>query len=372
MVTSSGTSYSYDGNSLRVKKVSGATTTVYIFSGTKVIAEYVNSSLGKEYIYSGSGLLATIESGTTKYHHGDHLSVRVTTDTSGNVVAQQAHYPFGESWYQGSGGTKWQFTSYERDAESGNDYAVFRYHINRLGRFSSPDPIADAIGDPQSLNRYSYVRNDPADLIDPSGLRCVVWFNYVRWGGIPDVIPGGWVLASVDTLCFADPVPPDERPTRQRRDQGDKPQPPTPRPPSRTIEVNRCAAELANTLSISALTGTQNVPIVGTALSNSVSSVSQLAFGPDRPKGARGSAVTTGAGPVLQKSAQAAGGIEVNRGFQSLFTTIAPTTLGRTAVGSVAVNLLEGVGSFLGAIFRPQLVYDTGVYVGALVVCAQQ
>ena len=82
-----------------MKKVSGGTTTVYIVSGTKVVAEYVNgaapASPTREYIYSGGQLLATIEGGTTKYHHSDHLSVRVTTDTSGNVLGQQGHYPFG-------------------------------------------------------------------------------------------------------------------------------------------------------------------------------------------------------------------------------------------------------------------------------------
>jgi hypothetical protein len=40
---SSGT-YTYDGNNLRVKKVSGGTTTVYIFAGSKVIAEYQNGA----------------------------------------------------------------------------------------------------------------------------------------------------------------------------------------------------------------------------------------------------------------------------------------------------------------------------------------
>src|SRR2546425_10435372 len=72
----------------------------------------------REYIYSGSTLLATIEGSTTKYHHADHLSVRVTSDTSGNVLGQQGHYPFGEQWYPAlpqSPATKWQFTSYERD-----------------------------------------------------------------------------------------------------------------------------------------------------------------------------------------------------------------------------------------------------------------
>ena len=80
-----------------------------------MIAKYVNGAAPtaptKEHIYSGGALLATIAGSTTTYHHADQLSVRVTTDTSGNVLAQQGHYPFGESWYQGSGGTKWQFTS---------------------------------------------------------------------------------------------------------------------------------------------------------------------------------------------------------------------------------------------------------------------
>jgi len=62
------------------------------------------------------------------------------------------------------------FTTYERDAESGNDYAQARYNVNRLARFSSPDPIPGNISDPQSLNRYSYVRNMPVMAVDPTGM----------------------------------------------------------------------------------------------------------------------------------------------------------------------------------------------------------
>ena len=164
----------YDGNGLRVQKVAGSTTTVYVFSGSKVIAEYQNgaapSSPTKEYIYSGGALLATVTSSGKTYHHQDHLSVRMSTDTNGNDIADQGHFPYGESWYMGSSGTKWQFTSYERDAESGNDYAQARSYVNRLGRFSSPDPIFGSISDPQSLNRYSYVRNMPVMAVDPTGL----------------------------------------------------------------------------------------------------------------------------------------------------------------------------------------------------------
>ncbi len=170
------TTHSYDGNGLRVKKIAGSTTTVYIFSGTNVIAEYVNgaapASPSREYIHSGGQLLATLEGGTTTYHQRDHLSVRVTTDAAGTKIGEGGHYPFGDAqaWYETGTTTKWKFTSYERDGESLNDYAMARYYANRLGRFHSPDLLASPIADPQSLNRYAYVGNDPVNFVDPLGL----------------------------------------------------------------------------------------------------------------------------------------------------------------------------------------------------------
>ena len=179
--------YTYDGNGLRVKRVSaiaGTTTTVYLFSGSKVIAEYDNGaavgSPSREYIYSGGTRIATISGTTTTYHHVDHLSVRTSTDPSGSIlkdaqgnnIGEQGHYPFGETWYPAPPqmpSTKWQFTTYERDGESGNDYALARYDVNRLGRFSSPDPLGGSIASPQSLNRYTYAGNDPTNSVDPSG-----------------------------------------------------------------------------------------------------------------------------------------------------------------------------------------------------------
>jgi RHS repeat-associated protein len=109
----------------------------------------------------------------THYFQPDHLSTRLLTDSGGNVVGQQGHYPYGESWYAKNTTTNWQFTSYQRDNESGNDYALMRSYVNRLARFSSPDPAGLAAVDPsnpQSWNRYAYVTNDPAALTDPTGL----------------------------------------------------------------------------------------------------------------------------------------------------------------------------------------------------------
>jgi RHS repeat-associated protein len=169
--------YVFDGKSLRVKKTVSGSTTVYIFSGAKVVAEYASgaapSSPAKEYLYAGSQLLATLTgppaSATANYHIADHLSPRVTTDSTGVIAGQQAHFPFGEDWYTSSTTTKFKFTSYERDSESGNDYAMMRTSVNRLGRFSSPDALPGSIANPQSLNRYSYALNNPNNLTDPSG-----------------------------------------------------------------------------------------------------------------------------------------------------------------------------------------------------------
>jgi len=167
--------YAFDGHSLRVQKTTGGATTVYIFAGSSVIAEYASgaapSAPTREYIYSGS-LLAKEESGT-EYYLRDHLSVRVMTDSNGNKIGEQGHFPFGESWYQNNTTTKWFFTSYERDSESGNDYATFRYYGNRQGRFLIPDPLGVGSvdpGTPQMWNAYAYVGNNPVGLIDPTGL----------------------------------------------------------------------------------------------------------------------------------------------------------------------------------------------------------
>jgi RHS repeat-associated protein len=171
--------YVYDGHGLRVQKcvpncTSPTTKTIYIFTGSKVIAEYDNpsgstSSPTREYIYSGKKLVAKITSSATNYYHQDHLSNRVITDSSGSVIEQLGHYPYGEPWYD-TGSEKLKFSTHERDSESGNDFAMARYIVSRLGRFSSPDLHSGRLANPQSLNRYAYVLDDPINLVDPSGL----------------------------------------------------------------------------------------------------------------------------------------------------------------------------------------------------------
>lgn len=173
-------SYTYDASNWRVKKVSAGVTTHCVWEGGAVIAEYngATGALINEYIYAGSRMLARDQAGVLRYYHKDKLSTRLITDGSGLVVGQMDQEPFGEDPSTGSGESeKHKFTSYERDSESQTDYAVNRQYQTGTGRFMRPDPIAGSISNPQTMNRYAYVANDPVNGVDPFGLFSICFFG---------------------------------------------------------------------------------------------------------------------------------------------------------------------------------------------------
>jgi RHS repeat-associated protein len=107
-------------------------------------------------------------------------------DKSGSLAntKRHDHLPFGEELIAGQGlrtttlgyladNMRQKFTSKQRDNETGLDYFGARYYASVQGRFTSPDaPFADQFAEnPQSWNLYSYVRNIPLIMIDPTGRR---------------------------------------------------------------------------------------------------------------------------------------------------------------------------------------------------------
>ena len=60
-------------------------------------------------------------------------------------------------------------TTYDRDKESGLDYAMARMYANTGGRFTSPDQAEGILDMPSTLNRYVYGFNDPINHTDPDG-----------------------------------------------------------------------------------------------------------------------------------------------------------------------------------------------------------
>jgi len=78
------------------------------------------------------------------------------------------YYPYGET-RSGTLPTDYRYTGQRFEAGLGlYDYHA-RYYDPTLGRFISADTIVPNPGDPQSLNRYSYVQNNPLKYTDPSG-----------------------------------------------------------------------------------------------------------------------------------------------------------------------------------------------------------
>jgi len=183
------TAYVYDGEGNRVKKLVGESTRFIYGIGGKLVAEYDSSTgnLKKEYLAGGITIEPTaVNSNGTQYPTADHLgSPRVMTNSSGSVVSRHDYKPFGEELGASVGGrttgmgfsnggdtNRKQFTGYERDSETGLDFAQARYYASAAGRFTSPDPFSASaiIADPQTFNRYQYCRNNPVNSTDPSGM----------------------------------------------------------------------------------------------------------------------------------------------------------------------------------------------------------
>ena len=112
--------------------------------------------------------------GALYFLHGDHLgSATLTTGASGNWVGEARYTPYGEmrrDYPRGVIPTDRLYTGQRQETFGLYDYRA-RYYHPALGRFISADPLVPEPGNPQALNRYAYVRNNPLRYMDPSGHR---------------------------------------------------------------------------------------------------------------------------------------------------------------------------------------------------------
>ncbi len=167
--------YTYGPDGDRVRKDTGGSFTEYIYFAGEPIAEKTPSGW-TDYIFAGDQRIALATGSTsagTQFYHADHLgSERMMTDAAGNVISNCLFAPFGQqvSCSPDNPANHYKFTGKERDGESGLDFMEARYYGSSMGRFMSPDPLGGHYEDPQTLNRYSYVRNNPLNLSDPTGL----------------------------------------------------------------------------------------------------------------------------------------------------------------------------------------------------------
>jgi len=113
----------------------------------------------------------------TDYYLADHLgTTQMELNAGGWPVWEGQFTPFGQELDTQITTNQFKFTGKERDTESGLDYFGARHYSSSMGRFMSPDPsglLYANPANPQSLNLYSYVQNNPLANIDPNGLDCV-------------------------------------------------------------------------------------------------------------------------------------------------------------------------------------------------------
>jgi RHS repeat-associated protein len=222
--------YTYGATRERLINETSTQRTYYAWGGSSVICEYIEPIASstpvyaKSYQYAGSRLVSTSTKAsstteTTEFHHPDRLGTKLVTNHGAGTSYQQSTLPFGTALSAESSGYSNQvFTSYDRSAGTGLDYAVNRTYSQGQSRFTQVDPIgmaAASLGNPQSNNLYAYVQNMPTDFVDPSGLD----------GDIPDVsgppiiMPTTWTTrirgtmgSDTTPMTMEDPPPGEELP----------------------------------------------------------------------------------------------------------------------------------------------------------------
>jgi len=178
LIQGEGATFAYDGLGRRVQKISGGVTYDFFLNldGTPW-DEYQGTVHSRV-----NGGLFTYANNTTYFNRTDHLGTpRVTTDYTATIVRTESNLPFGDGFtettspfldFVGYAGGFW-------DAESNADHFGAREYGKTQGRWLSPDrgpdgvmpsalPYAD-LNNPQSLNLYSYVQNNPLSKADLDG-----------------------------------------------------------------------------------------------------------------------------------------------------------------------------------------------------------
>ena len=196
--TSAYTGYLYNADGLRVASGSLTALSCNLASNGFVLKkQYLLNAAGEQVteldgsgnwqhsnVWAGAHLDATYDLKGLHFHLADPLGTRrIQTNVLGQVESSFQSLPFGDGFASlptalatADDATENHFTAKERDAESGNDYFFARYYNSAMGRFMSPDwsakiePVPySKLDDPQTLNLYAYVGNNPLSRTDPDG-----------------------------------------------------------------------------------------------------------------------------------------------------------------------------------------------------------
>ena len=176
--------YYYDASGRRVHRTGYTNDTCdstgkrdYIFDleGRIIVENNVNGTACDIQVYAGDRHFGR-QGGGSFFYHSDWLgTVRLINSDQNPTYGSEicTSLPFGDGLTCNSNYSNvWHFTGKERDSESGLDNFGARYDSSSIGRFMSPDPLLNSgrPWDPQTWNRFAYARNNPLNIIDPTGL----------------------------------------------------------------------------------------------------------------------------------------------------------------------------------------------------------
>jgi len=163
--------FKYDPFGRRIQKSGPLGTTNYLYSGENSVEEVDNNGNVLARYTQSPGIdqpLAELRTGTIGYYQQDGInSITALSNASGSLANTYTYDSFGRlTTSTGTLTNPFQYTGREFDLETGIYEYRARYYDPTVGRFASEDPIGFKSG----IDFYTYVRNDPTDLLDPLGL----------------------------------------------------------------------------------------------------------------------------------------------------------------------------------------------------------
>jgi RHS repeat-associated protein len=163
-------SFKYDPYGRRIQKSSATRTTDYAYDGDNIVEELNTAGTSAARYTQGLGIdepLVMYRSGAASYYHTDGLgSIVALTNSTGFPVAAYLYDSFGDLTASAGRVTNpFRYTAREYDPKTKLYYYRARYYDPLFGRFLSEDPLRFQGG----TNLYSYARNRPTSLVDPTG-----------------------------------------------------------------------------------------------------------------------------------------------------------------------------------------------------------